>query len=204
MAVLGMRHRGHHAAARRRHWHLPLIAAGTVTGIVLLEAAGIVLSALILLAIIAVLLYAAVIRVPPRIALWGGLLSAWPAGDGLRAAGILPAGVTALVFGASGMGCCAGGLLALKARRRRAWRERGGQLVRATRGRRAHEGLQDGRITENTDRLDGIEDKVDAVLTVLSGAYRAEGLPLPPALGGPAAQPGRRLYAVRDDVANGA
>ena len=181
MTALGMRHRGHHAAARRRLWHLPLVAVGTVTGIVLLEAAGIVLSALLLLAIILVLLYAAVIRVPPRIALWAGLLSAWPAGDGLRAAGVLPAGVTAaLVFGASGMGCCAGGLLALKARRRRAWRERGGQLVRAARGRRAHEGLQDGRIAAIEVLLQDYGAELDAVRMIMGDACRAAGIPAAP------------------------
>jgi hypothetical protein len=181
MTALGMRHRGHHAAARRRYCHLPLIAAGTVTGIVLLEATGIVLSALILLAIIAVLLYAAVIRVPPRIALWAGLLSAWPAGDGLRAAGILPAGVTALVFGASGMGCCAGGLLALKARRRRAWRKRGGQLVGPARGLRAHQGLQDGRLAAIEILLQDHSAELDAIRMVMGDACRAAGIPAPPA-----------------------
>lgn len=34
-------------------------------------------------------------------------------------------------------------------------------------------------------RLDEIEEKADSALTVLIDAYRRDGLPLPPALGGP-------------------
>jgi len=52
---------------------------------------------------------------------------------------------------------------------------------------------------------DEAEEKLDAALTVLISAYRREGLPLPPALGGPAASPaGRHLSIVRDDAAQGA